>query len=156
MHFEAQLKPYRSTTSVSPVPVPVLTLLVLLYGLVVNGAYASNTVPETQLKLKPKLCIVRRGDDQCTTEVDVRWSSTQADTFCLFRQGKSTALECWNKDKLGQFADQLTTSKSMSYWLMWKSEQGDQEAGRAVLKVVNVIPEDRRRTRRRRHVWSVF
>ncbi len=121
-----------------------------------SGLVMAQDTPEAELTLKPKLCIVKRGDSQCSTDVDVRWSATSENTFCLYRSGRDGALQCWSKGDIGEFLDQLIASQDTPYWLEWQSDLGDVVAARAILKVVSVVPEDRRRSRRRRHIWSVF
>lgn len=131
-------------------------VLMVLCVLFTSGLTMAQSAPEAKLTLKPKLCIVKRGAAACSTDVDVRWSATQQNTFCLHRAGQAVALQCWSKDNVGQFIDQLVARQDTPYWLEWKTDLGDVEAARAILKVVSVVPEDRRKSRRRRHIWSVF
>lgn len=115
-----------------------------------------SQAPTGKVQLKPSLCIVKRGEKNCRIDLDVRWSASQPNEYCVFRQKEAKPLQCWENLSSGQHTDSLLAANNQNYQLVWLSDSAKVALGQAVLQVVNVVPDDRRKQRRRRHIWSVF
>ncbi len=112
--------------------------------------------PQAELEISPRLCIVPRGEQECRVDVELRWHAEQKQAYCVYKQQLEQALQCWSEVAFGELLDALIARSDTRYRLVWDDDGKLVALDEAVLKVVSVVPEDRRRQRRRRHVWSVF
>ncbi len=109
---------------------------------------------EANLSLTPSLCVVARDTGRCDISVDVSWKANKDSDYCIYNESSDSPIQCWSYKNQGQSQSKVSINKDIDYWLVWR-ETGS-ELDREVLKVVKIMPEDRRRNRRRRHIWSVF
>lgn len=115
---------------------------------------AQQGPPTAELSIKPKLCVRGTSADQCELEVKISWHGNETGEYCLYSDFSGTPLRCWESDVSGQLHDQVSITADLNYWLAWQPT--DDELARRTLKVLTAKSDDRRRSRRRRHVWSVF
>jgi len=112
--------------------------------------------PDASIDASPKLCVVRTQDEWCTIDVQLAWQSNTEEHYCIKKSRQSAALKCWPSASLGEFLDHVKTREDTEYQLVWMLNGVEYSLDESTLNVVHVVPEDRRRARRRKHIWSVF
>lgn len=115
---------------------------------------AQQTPPAAELSIKPKLCVRGTSADQCKLTVKIKWTGNTSGEYCLYNDFSATPLRCWRRNASGKMQDQVAITADLSYWLAWRPT--DDELARRTLKLLTAKSDDRRRSRRRRHVWSLF
>ncbi|MGI9287117.1 MAG: DUF3019 domain-containing protein [Pseudomonadales bacterium] len=115
---------------------------------------AEQSPATAELHIKPKLCVRGTSADQCELTVKIKWTGNEIGEYCLYSDFSDAPLRCWQRDASGQLQDQVSIKADLNYWLAW--QPSDDELARRTLKVLTAKSDDRRRSRRRRHVWSVF
>ncbi len=129
-------------------------LLLTLLLLTSLGAAAQQPPPAAELSIKPKLCVRGTEIDQCKLTVKIKWTGNSNGAYCLYSDIANTPLRCWQRDVSGEMQDEVAITADLHYWLAW--QPNDVELARRTLKLLTAKPDDRRRSRRRRHVWSLF
>ncbi|MEM8497025.1 MAG: DUF3019 domain-containing protein [Pseudomonadota bacterium] len=117
---------------------------------------AANETPEASLVASPKLCIVRTEGEWCTIDVELAWQSNTEQHYCIRTSLHDAVLQCWPSARLGEFLDHMKAKTDTEYRLVWLNNGIEYALDEDTLTVVHVVPEDRRRARRRKHIWSVF
>lgn len=114
--------------------------------------------PKAELAVKPKLCVIRSGEEHCDVKIRVEWRADRPDLYCVFSKGNKEPLQCWDEAQFGDMLDELNASSNKEYRLEWMDSESGKTAvlAAAGIKVVVIVPADRRKQRRRRHIWSVF
>ncbi|MFK7730232.1 MAG: DUF3019 domain-containing protein [Pseudomonadales bacterium] len=112
--------------------------------------------PIGSIAANPKLCIVRTEGEWCTIDVELAWQSNTDQHYCIRKSEQEAVLHCWPSARLGEFLDRVKAKKDTAYQLVWLSDGVEHALDEDTLNVVHVVPEDRRRARRRKHIWSVF
>jgi hypothetical protein len=111
-------------------------------------------VQAMDLSVSPKLCITDKADKTCEMTLDFVWQTNDSGDYCLVEKASQAPLQCWQQDSSGQWqAITVVTNKQV----FWMSEDGtaaplDQE----VVEVLSTYSDDRRKNRRRKHVWSLM
>lgn len=117
---------------------------------------AAMEKPDASIAAHPKLCVVRTQGQWCTIDVQLTWQSNAEQHYCIRKSQLHAALHCWPSARAGEFLDQVNAKGDTAYQLVWLSEGVETVLDQDTLNVVHVVPEDRRRARRRKHIWSVF
>lgn len=115
---------------------------------------AEQLSPAAELSIKPKLCVRGTAADQCKLTVKIKWTGNSPGAYCLYSDFTETPLRCWQRNASGEMQDEVAITTDLDYWLAWQPD--DAELARRTLKLLTAKPDDRRRSRRRRHVWSLF
>ncbi len=110
-------------------------------------------LPTAELQLSPRLCIRGTSDEVCEITVLIEWDGESAGKYCLYREQLEAPLKCWEQEKVGSINDRVKIQQNLEYWLVWAAVD---ELDRRVLRLLTAKPDDRRKSRRRRHAWSVF
>ncbi len=126
----------------------------LLFTGPVEAENADKNLPVAELKLTPRLCIRGTSDEICQINVLIEWGSNSVGKYCLHREQLNTPVKCWEQEKIGKINERVEIKKNLDYWLVWLVTAD--EVDRKVLTLLTAKPEDRRKSRRRRHAWSVF
>ena len=129
-------------------------LLLLISLLAPLGAAAQQPPPAAELSIKPKLCVRGTSADQCKLSVKINWSGNSDGAYCLYSDAAEAALRCWQRTASGEMRDEVAITADLNYWLTW--QPSDTELARRTLQLLTAKSDDRRRSRRRRHVWSLF
>lgn len=127
---------------------------IIIVMLVVTGVHAEPAAPVAEMHIKPKLCVRGTSADRCHLEISITWRSSDNGKYCLYNEKSLEPLRCWIKKMQGDTTDRISIKKDLDYWLAWQIN--NDELTRKTLKVLTVKSDDRRRSRRRRHVWSLF
>ena len=106
------------------------------------------------LLVTPKLCITDNADKTCELSLDFEWQTNDQGDYCLINKNDELKLQCWRQDTQGQWQ---TETQVQNQDIFWMTEEGRAEPlAEAVIEVLSTFTEDRRRNRRRKHVWSIM
>jgi hypothetical protein len=129
-----------------------ITLLVVV-ALCAATASAETPDDRVELKVKPSLCVTGKRGQACETSFLVQWLSAQVADYCLRDDIVLTPLRCWQQDNEGNFEQTRMVRSSFSYQL---TEQGQGlTVAEARVELLSLESNDRRRSRRNRHAWSI-
>mgnify|MGYP000585584716 CR=1 FL=1 len=127
-----------------------LTLALLLPALAMSERAAAE---DMSLSVKPVLCITDKRIPSCDMAFVVMWQSALTGYYCLFNDFDDAPVRCWNEERTGELSDERTVRENFSYWMTDRDL-----ASRLAVVTVEVLrmeSDDRRRTRRTRHVWDI-
>ena len=133
------------------------SLLVLLSGLIVSvNCMLSPSVhaEEVSLNISPHLCITDQADKTCTMNLLFEWLAQSNGDYCLVDKKDKRALQCWSKEQYGQWEELLKIQVSRSF--LMTQEKNQQPLAEESVEVLSTYSEDRRRNRRRKHIWSLL
>lgn len=132
-------------------------LAVLLLGrhaLASDLTHASNepsALPLIEFSIKPRLCVLTAGEEQCTDQLQVSWRAPVARSLCLYQSDKPEPLRCWQAQTQGDYAFELSASANTHFELRETATGialGDQQ--------FHVVYNDKKYRRVRRNPWSFF
>ncbi len=106
------------------------------------------------LTVKPVLCITERQDESCALSILVVWRADDAGTFCLHNDLTEWPIRCWQGSVTGMVMENRVVEQTFRYWLT--DGASDVRLAEATLDVMTTESDDRRRHRRRRHVWDIL
>jgi len=121
---------------------------------VVLAAASPMLFAQAELSVKPKLCITDSADKTCEMALDFFWRTQDNGNYCLVSKSREATLQCWQQDNQGQWQATQDVSDQDLFWL---TEDGElQPLAETSIEVLSTYTEDRRRNRRRKHVWSLM
>jgi hypothetical protein len=126
---------------------------VLLFWMGAPALLQATTLgQEVTLHAQPRICVVPAGEQSCSLQLQVTWTSVTPRNVCLQLHGQSTTLQCWQAQQSGDFSMMLAQTENILIQLL------DAQNFEVLSEVgIPVIKRDLRDTRRRRrHAWSVF
>lgn len=114
----------------------------------------SHADEQMQLKVRPMLCIVDERTPFCRMSFLVFWQSAETGYYCLFNDFAESPLRCWAEQRAGEHNDERTVDAGFRYWM---AGDGDgPPLAFAVVEVLRMDSDDRRRRRRSRYVWDIY
>lgn len=119
-----------------------------------GSAYAhgsSDTIPLIQFSIKPRICVLSGGEEECRDEIEIRWSSETRRSLCLHQSDKSKVLRCWNSSFNGEHFVEISATQNIDFQLKEK-ENNDV----VVTEAFEVVLDNSKYRRRRRNAWSFF
>jgi hypothetical protein len=108
---------------------------------------------EMKLTVKPLLCITDNRNPVCEVRFLVVWETEERGYYCLFNDYGETPLRCWNEEQKGQAADDRAVQETFSFWMTGADTEA--RLAEVSVEVLYMDSDDRRRTRRTRHVWTI-
>jgi len=133
-------------------PPSVAAFALAALGLAAAIATATGQPRRATLSVKPVLCITDRREEGCATSVLVVWRSDGAGNYCLHSELAAEPLRCWQLAASGMLMEELVVQQTFSYWLT--DAASGARLAEATFDVMTTDADDRRRSRRRRHVWD--
>ena len=118
------------------------------------GAVAYAQDGRVTLSVRPVLCITDGREDSCAISILVTWRSDDAGAYCLHSDLAQEPLRCWQLAASGMIAEERVIEETFSYWLT--DGTSGARLAEATLEVMTTESDDRRRNRRRRHVWDIL
>ena len=108
--------------------------------------------PDIQLQLQPKLCVISPKETQCNEPLLVQWQSLTQQRYdvCLYQQGETQALKCWQEVSLGTAELNYVIRQSQQFALKDRSQQ------LLATQTYEVIVEAIHYQRPRRNPWSFY
>ena len=94
---------------------------VLLYSLFtcqpVNSHELKVIHPEVAFTALPEQCVTLREGRNCFATVELQWKSSSKHSFCLYQEGKSKQLGCWEDNNNVHIRVEFESNKSIKYQL---------------------------------------
>ncbi len=112
---------------------------------------AEEDLPAIHFSLKPRLCVLAEGEEICRDQLDVRWSSEQKRSLCLYQDDEPMPLQCWSDATSGEFQFTLTASNSTNFQL--RAANSEQALGQEMFEVVY---QQKKYRKQRRNPWTFF
>jgi Protein of unknown function (DUF3019) len=123
---------------------------------ILTPALASDTEGTLKLTVRPVLCILDRQTPHCNMSFLVHWESDHSGYYCLFTNFATAPLRCWSEERAGEFTEQRLVSEAFRYFMTPGASDAESELAAVTVDVLRVDDQDRRRTRRSRHVWDIL
>jgi len=127
-----------------------VTFTLLLPVLALAEDPAAN---DFQLTVKPVLCITDNRNPDCDMSFLVIWQSGERGYYCLYNDFAAVPVRCWSEERTGQLDDDRIVQDTFSYWMT--GDDTDIRLAEVVVEVLRMDSDDRRRKRRKRHVWDI-
>ena len=115
------------------------------------AAGAEKPVPLIEFSIKPRLCVLSAEGEICQDQLEVKWSSPEVRSLCLYQKDKDMPLRCWENVTRGEYAFELSASSTTAFQLR---DAGTQEA--LSKQEFRVVYEDKKYRSQRRNPWSFF
>jgi Protein of unknown function (DUF3019) len=132
----------------------ILAAALALMTFAASGAAAQTEDRRVTLTVKPVLCITDRQNESCALSILVVWRADAAGTFCLHNDLVEGPVRCWQRAVTGMVMEDRVVEQTFRYWLT--DGTTDVRLAEATLDVMTAESDDRRRHRRRRHVWDIL
>lgn len=132
------------------VPTAILAALVIFGG---GGAGAANVVEHESIKLelRPRICTLSAGDEECDTVVQAQWRSRQDESLCLVIVGHPDIKRCWEDHSEGLYSVALVFREDLVVEL-----RDAQLQNVLVSAAITVIKEALQLRRKRRPPWNIL
>jgi hypothetical protein len=109
---------------------------------------------DMQLQVRPMLCIIDERTPSCQMSFLVLWESAETGYYCLYNDFGQSPLRCWTERRSGEHSDERTVDAEFRYWMA--GDDIGSPLAVAVVEVLRLDTDDRRRRRRSRHVWDIL
>ena len=127
---------------------------VLLLAVIAGcGVAARAQENEATLTVKPVLCVTDRREEGCPLSITVSWRSDDAGDYCLHSDLAEEPIRCWEGAAAGTVVEERVIYETFSYRL---TNGANATLAEAKLEFLTTDSDDRRRNRRRRHVWDIL
>jgi len=114
-------------------------------------SYAKEVMPAIHFSLKPRLCVLTDGEENCHDQLEVQWMSETPRSVCLYQNDQPMPLQCWSNQNTGEYRFVLTTNASTDFQLR------EDEHGRALgQEMFEVVHQQKRYRKPRRNPWNFF
>lgn len=123
--------------------------LLLIVAMPAMQSQAANDSPASTLLLTPARCVALHQGQICYQQVQVSWSSSDADDYCLYQQHEVQPLQCWKAQTQGVYEFEFASDGSRVLQLKNASQHVVAES---TLEVAWVYKSN---TRRKTH-WRLF
>jgi hypothetical protein len=127
-----------------------LTLALLLPALLPAGNASADGM---DLTVKPVLCITDKRNPSCDMSFIVLWTSATTGYYCLFNDFNDAPVRCWTQERTARLSDNRTVEENFSFWMT--ADDFDIRLAQVDVEVLRMDSDDRRRKRRKRHVWDI-
>jgi hypothetical protein len=113
---------------------------------------ASASEPASvQLDVKPKICTLAAGDDQCETTVRANWKSSRDESLCLVIAGRPEIKRCWEQYSEGHYRVELAFNQDLIVQL-----KDPQLENVIASTAITIIREALQLRRKRRQPWNIL
>ncbi len=129
-------------------------VVLAVLALACTQAVAQTQQPRVTLTVKPVLCITDSREESCELSILVVWRSDSAGRYCLHNDLARQPIQCWQLASAGMVVEDRVVDETFHYWLT--NGETDARLAEATLDVMSTETDDRRRQRRRRHVWDIL
>jgi Protein of unknown function (DUF3019) len=83
---------------------------------------AGANATEALLQIKPARCIALHEGQLCYQTLKIQWETSNADNYCLYQQGSSSPLVCWDNVAQATEKYEFESSTSQKFVLIRKSD----------------------------------
>ena len=126
----------------------------ILISLLAQVTLAQEPGPESvQLEVKPTLCVTDNRNPVCNLSFAIYWQSGTTGYYCVFNDFDEDPLRCWTEQREGETTDDRSVQETFTFWMT--GEDLIERLAEIDVEVLKLDSEDRRRSRRTRHVWDI-
>lgn len=105
--------------------------------------------PTVELTLTPRLCVLGEAEQECQGSITLRWQAQALTNTCLFQDGHTEPLHCWQQTSLGEFTLAPKANRTVRFYLA--------DGGGAVLAEGKFqVLQQHTVHRKRRNPWSFY
>lgn len=122
-------------------------------ALLVLAAMPVAQADDMTLSVKPLLCITDSRNEVCEMSFLIVWESGKRGYYCLFNDYGEAPMRCWNEEREGRLTDDLNVRETFSFWMA--GTDAARRLAEVRVEVLRMDSDDRRRSRRTRHVWDI-
>jgi hypothetical protein len=122
-----------------------------LFVLVFAGRVLAEPDSDMRFSVKPRLCVLAQDEESCHDVLEIRWSTRDKKSLCLFQSSKRLPLRCWEDEREGSHTVEIHTGEDIDFQLQ---EVGANEL--LVSQSYEVVQDQEKYRRRRRNPWSFF
>jgi hypothetical protein len=122
-------------------------------ALLVFTAMPAALADDMKLSVKPLLCITDSRNEVCDISFLVVWESGKRGYYCLFNDDDEAPMRCWNEAREGQMTNDRAVRETFSFWMA--GTDAAKRLAEVRVEVLRMDSDDRRRSRRTRHVWDI-
>lgn len=101
--------------------------------------------------VKPKLCVLSDGEEQCRDTLELSWAARDKTSVCLFQSDKTLPLRCWENEKKGLHQVAINTDANIEFQL-----REVENRSLLVVEQFEVLHDKPELRRRKRNPWSIF
>lgn len=112
---------------------------------------SANDASTFQLDVKPKICTLAAGDDQCETTVRANWKSSRDESLCLVIVGRPEIKRCWEQYSEGNYRVELAFDQDLIVQL-----KDPQLENVIASTAITIIREALQLRRKRRQPWNIL
>jgi hypothetical protein len=111
--------------------------------------WASSQSREVELVLTPRLCVLSASEQECGGTVTLRWQSPVTLSACLFQEGQTEPLKCWQQAALGEHVISPRASSTARFFLA-------SDTGSVLADAHFQVLQQKNAQRKRRNPWSFY
>jgi hypothetical protein len=130
-----------------------IALACVLCMLAAEAAGAPTLVQHDAIKLelRPRVCTLSAGDEDCDTVVEAQWRSPRDESLCLLIVGRPEIKRCWERHSEGLYRVALVFREDLVVEL-----RDPQLRDVLVSAAITVIREALQLRRKRRPPWNIL
>ncbi|WP_019026907.1 DUF3019 domain-containing protein [Colwellia piezophila] len=122
----------------------------LLLLLLVISSVANATEIQASMQVSPKQCVAMRQGQACYVSVQLSWQVPNLGNYCLYTEGRATALNCWENTTTGEFNESFDSKVNLTFSLRRQNES--LSVATAVVKMAWV----HKKKGKARKSWRIF
>jgi hypothetical protein len=104
-----------------------------------------------EFEVRPRVCTLSAGDDECKATVHAEWRAPRDESLCLLIVGRPDVKRCWERYSSGVYSLELSFSEDLIL------ELRDPELEQVLAaQAVTVIRETLQLRRKRRQPWNLI
>ena len=126
----------------------------VIVGALALGCLAAQGDDAAKITVQPSLCVLAPTQSACDLRMTVRWRSSRSASYCVWNALQKNELRCWQDATEGEVVDARKIDASLAYWLT--DQLRTLRLAETEVKVLKAKSADRRRSRKRRHAWSIL
>ena len=110
---------------------------------------ANSQNREIELILTPRLCVLEESERECNGAITLHWQAPTALSACLYQEGQTQPLHCWQQITSGEYILHPNASRSLHFLLTSPDGGVLADSWFQVLQQQNAH-------RKRRNPWSFY
>lgn len=94
----------------------------LLMLLLVISSVANATDIQASMQVSPDQCVAMRQGQACYVSVQLSWKVTSPGNYCLYTEGSTKALNCWENSTTGELKKSFDSKVNLTFSLRRQNE----------------------------------
>jgi putative salt-induced outer membrane protein YdiY len=123
------------------------SLLLMLFAI---NSVANATDIQASMNVSPEQCVAMRQGQSCYVSVQLSWQVDTPGNYCLYTEGESRALSCWENTAKGEIKKSFDSKVNLEFSLRRQNESSSLAS--AVVKMAWV----HKKKGQARKSWRIF